>query len=190
MLKGLVFAQGSKRRVTLEQAIEISKAIKEWRSKSSPKQPEFVFPLSPEEKDKLDSKTWFNNWATKLRLYVANVKPLLVGVFANNPIEEVNDIANQVGLDIVQLSGKEGFLAANQINKPTIKAVHVGSQDVNEVLASLKPNTATCFLLDTADAAAMGSISLVSLFPLVELNKISSKQEAPGEHSIGMLRRE
>ncbi|OFI49596.1 hypothetical protein BG261_03165 [Floricoccus tropicus] len=50
----------------------------------------------------------------------SNVKK--VGVFVNEDIDFVNDIANQAGLDIVQLHGQEDMDYIRKIIKPVIKS--------------------------------------------------------------------
>lgn len=51
--------------------------------------------------------------------------PEKVGVFVNQPIDEVNTIAKQSGLDFVQLHGDESIEYCQLIDKPIIKAIHI-----------------------------------------------------------------
>ncbi len=51
--------------------------------------------------------------------------PEKVGVFVNQPIDEVNTIAKQSGLDFVQLHGDESIEYCQLIDKPVIKAIHI-----------------------------------------------------------------
>jgi len=152
-----VFANNSKRKVSVETAKAITDAIKAWRQAKAASAPKLAFPLDENSKSKLDSSTWYNNWAWKLQSYVEACRPLIIGVFADNPIDEVNSIAQQAGLDLIQLSGKEGFAATHTTCLPTIKAVHVGSQSSSELVHSFVPNTAISALLDTADPTALGT---------------------------------
>ncbi|MDE2900468.1 MAG: phosphoribosylanthranilate isomerase [Chloroflexota bacterium] len=52
-------------------------------------------------------------------------KPKLVGLFADQPLEHVNAVARQVGLDLVQLCGSEPLEYMRQVEPLVIKVVHV-----------------------------------------------------------------
>ncbi len=47
----------------------------------------------------------------------------LVGVFVNAPATKINAVAQQVGLDLVQLSGDESPTIIEEIQLPMLKAV-------------------------------------------------------------------
>ena len=51
--------------------------------------------------------------------------PRIVGLFADQLLDEVNAIVEYVGLDVVQLCGKEDVEYAGQISCDVIKVVHV-----------------------------------------------------------------
>lgn len=51
--------------------------------------------------------------------------PRIVGLFADQLLEEVNAIVEYVGLDLVQLCGKETVEYAGQVSCEVIKVVHV-----------------------------------------------------------------
>ncbi|WP_110514724.1 phosphoribosylanthranilate isomerase [Herpetosiphon llansteffanensis] len=53
----------------------------------------------------------------------------LVGVFANAPASEINEVAQAVGLDVVQLSGDEPIAISAQIQLPLLKAVRLTNQN-------------------------------------------------------------
>lgn len=51
--------------------------------------------------------------------------PQCVGVFVNQPLDDVNMIARQTGVDLVQLHGNESAEYCDLVEKPMIKAIHV-----------------------------------------------------------------
>jgi len=68
--------------------------------------------------------------------------PKLVGVFANQPIEEVNRILENCGFDMAQLSGYEPMEYILKVNRPVIKAIHVQkgqpAEELHEILTELE----------------------------------------------------
>ena len=63
----------------------------------------------------------------KLRGEASNVPPV-VGVFVDQPVEEVNETAETVGLDMVQLHGTEAPDYWEQIERPLIIARRISSE--------------------------------------------------------------
>ncbi len=63
-----------------------------------------------------------------------------VGLFADQPIEEVNDTVRRCGIDMVQLCGNESMDYCSQVEVPLIKVIHVpetmGPDDVPASLVS------------------------------------------------------
>ena len=62
-------------------------------------------------------------------------RPLLVGVFVNQPVEEVRRIAVACGLDYVQLHGDESPDYCRSLGLPFIKAFRVAAKDGEEDIA-------------------------------------------------------
>ena len=66
--------------------------------------------------------------------------PKLVGIFVDQPLDEVDRILQECDLDMAQLSGHEPLEYAKQVSRPVIKAVHVpAGKPAGEVIASLRP---------------------------------------------------
>jgi phosphoribosylanthranilate isomerase len=78
--------------------------------------------------------------------------PEKIGVFVNQPLDEVNSLAKQTGLDYVQLHGSETPEYCELIEKPIIKALHITLDTTKKSLAA-KVNdykdVADFFLFDT-----------------------------------------
>jgi phosphoribosylanthranilate isomerase len=90
------------------------------------------------------------------RAIVARLSPLVapVGVFVNQPSEDVNGIAAEVGLGLVQLHGDETIAYAQQIDRPVMKALAVRS-DMTLRDADMWPASVT-LLLDAANPVRRG----------------------------------
>ncbi len=57
--------------------------------------------------------------------------PECVGVFVNQPLDDVNMISRQTGIDLVQLHGNENPAYCRLVDKPVIKAIHVAERDTS-----------------------------------------------------------
>lgn len=78
--------------------------------------------------------------------------PQKVGVFVNQPIDSVNEIAKQTGMDLVQLHGNESPEYCSMIRLPIIKVFHVNDNtDPDSLKSELESysNLADYFLFDT-----------------------------------------
>lgn len=65
--------------------------------------------------------------AREVAAVVAGSSTKVVGLFVNTPIDEINRVAETVGLDIVQLSGDETPESATQVERPVISTVRADS---------------------------------------------------------------
>jgi phosphoribosylanthranilate isomerase len=77
-----------------------------------------------------------------------------VGIFVDAPAEEVEAVAAEVGLDLVQLHGNESVAYCRGFAARAIRAVRVGAAADLDVLAD---HPASLFLLDTPSAGFGGS---------------------------------
>lgn len=98
---GMVFAP-SRRQVTLGQAKRIASSL---RKEGEP---------APARTD-----------ANGIEAALSHRRPLVVGVFADQDADTVNAICDDVGLDLVQLSGSEPWEVCAHIHRPIFKCMKV-----------------------------------------------------------------
>lgn len=66
--------------------------------------------------------------------------PGKVGVFVNQPLDDVNSIAKQTGIDYLQLHGNESPDYCALVEKPVIKAFHIEKDtDPAELVSRIEP---------------------------------------------------
>ncbi|KAG1734651.1 phosphoribosyl anthranilate isomerase [Suillus lakei] len=114
---GLAFVPTSKRCVSVHIAREISLAVRN------------AFPLPDSDDDEAEDENsnlplpWFTSHthASYIPSHVRKTRPLLVGVFQNQPLRYIQRVVCDVGLDIVQLHGSEPIEWARSIGIPVIK---------------------------------------------------------------------
>lgn len=150
---GLVFAAGSPRAVSVEGAKAIIDAIRLRRclpaaakhdasAKRHKHGPRITSAAMEGTREEVEAK-----W----RAATAQ-GPLFVGVFANQPPAEVKKIAEEAGLDVIQLSGHEGWADLDFYKPfPLINAEHVkpAGSTVEEVLGKAGGANEALLMLDT-----------------------------------------
>lgn len=77
-----------------------------------------------------------------------------VGVFVNQPVEEVNTIADRVGLGAVQLHGDETAIVCEHCTRRVIKAVRLSADSTPDAAEAVWAGATV--LLDTFDPIRMG----------------------------------
>ena len=90
-------------------------------------------------------------------------RPLWVGVFANQPLEEVNHILNYCNLDVAQLSGQETPGYCENVIRPVLKVIHINDdaptetslRDADRLLTKYK-ETCDLLMLDTFKQGVLG----------------------------------
>lgn len=107
---GMVFAP-SRRQVTLGQAKRIASSLRK-------------------EGEPAPSGTDANDVETAL----SHRRPLVVGVFADQDADTVNAICDDVGLDLVQLSGSEPWEVCAHIHRPIFKCMKIRDGETAEEL--------------------------------------------------------
>jgi phosphoribosylanthranilate isomerase len=141
---GLVFAE-SRRRVDLEEAAEIVRALGQPVGRFELETPPSVF-----RTEAIDRRSWFEQGAAALERLLQRKRPLTVGVFADNDPEEINEIVDECGIDLIQLHGHESWGACLLANRQVIKAVPLG-QDTAAVIDQIETGSALAVMLDSAD---------------------------------------
>ena len=141
---GLVFAE-SKRKVTPQECYDIIEALNARRltprgSGTGPGSPPSSLLPPPSfdgpRRGEVSAGSWYPAWADAIELALMRYRPIIVGVFADQSVSDVNEIAETAGIDFVQLSGGEDDEFVARIEKPVIRTIHVQSGmtafDVND----------------------------------------------------------
>ncbi|KAK9383687.1 isomerase-domain-containing protein [Kockiozyma suomiensis] len=127
-LIGMICVPNVKRTVAPDQAKAISRAVREFREQ----RPEHS--ILPDD----DIDKWFIGHVENIRKRA----PLVVGVFRNQPLEEVLALQKEYELDIVQLHGSEPLEWAELIPVPVMKKFGPLDEDI------MKPGLHSLALLD------------------------------------------
>ena len=127
-LLGVIFAEKSKRKVSVEQARDIVDAVRKFGERSD----RMEIRMNDGNKD-----TPLSALVAKSRaLELAARRPLVVGVFQNQSFDFIKEMVDKCGLDLVQLHGSEGMEAANSSNfgVPALRVVDIelGSDGTEE----------------------------------------------------------
>ena len=149
---GLMFAPESRRRIDLEDASEIVRALGTPLAER-----EMVTPPAAFRSEDTDLRAWFEHGAEALDRLLERKRPLTVGVFAGNDPDEINEIVDECGIDLIQLSGGEPWGNCLLANRQVIKALHVrDDEEADTVLLRVEAGSAMAVLLDRADPARFG----------------------------------
>ncbi|KAL4249238.1 Multifunctional tryptophan biosynthesis protein [Abortiporus biennis] len=144
-LLGFMFVEKSKRFITIEQAQKISASIHSTRLSSG------SIVNTPIGEGENLNEPWFTAHAERLRSSSSSpsTRPLLVGVFQNQPLQFILDTIASVNLDLVQLHGSEPQEWSKHIPVPVIRVFHVeGSQGNNSLEGLTRPGFNQFILLD------------------------------------------
>ena len=148
---GIMFAE-SRRKVTPQECYDLCEAIRAFERRNPPPAA-FQGPVAGEVR----GLGWFGAWSEAISEAAMRWRPLIVGVFADQPVNEVNEIAEAAGLDLVQLSGGEDWEYARQVIRPVIAALHVTEGTTGDSLLDRAQEYRTAgLLLDTGIAGAHG----------------------------------
>jgi len=152
-LIGIIFAERSKRKVTVEQAKEVVDAVRKFGERESRAKFDFL------EETKTDAPVPALVRKAQVLQQIATPRhPLVVGVFQNQSSEFISQMVNEAGIDLVQLHGSEGMAAAAMEKcggVPALRVVDIpvstsGEKNdvIKEILEGLT-NDPTAILLDT-----------------------------------------
>jgi phosphoribosylanthranilate isomerase len=134
----------SRRRVSVEEAAVISASVGSPLRDLGQDEPP---PLHPGRFDSVES--WFSHGAEALERLLQRKRPLVVGVFEDQSINDVNEIAEEAGLDLVQLSGEEPWTDCLLATRQAIKAIRPRQgEPVEDLLGRLESGAALAFMLD------------------------------------------
>jgi len=142
---GIMFAE-SRRRTSAQEASQIVRAVGTPLRELEQDEPP---PLHPGRFETIDA--WFDHGAEALERLLARKRPLVVGVFEDQDPEEINEIADETGIDLVQLSGREPWSDCLLVNRPAIKVLRQqAGASAADMLAGVEPGAAIAFMLDSS----------------------------------------
>ena len=140
---GLMFVPTSKRCISLERAQAISLAIRGLPVSSTST-------ASHKSSDGTQNEPWFTFHARRLSQAVGTIgRPLLVGVFQDQPLSFILHCVAAAQLDLVQLHGSEPLEWGKRIPVPVIRVFHVDA-DGRGLQNITRPSLHHHVLLDTA----------------------------------------
>jgi phosphoribosylanthranilate isomerase len=141
---GIVFVVGVRRQVGAGEGKYIVEAAREASMTAGSPAPE---PVAPQHD--AGGEGWFQRWAREVERRLSVRRPLVVGVFANQPAEFINETVEECDLDLVQFSGSEPWELALSIVRPVLKSVKVRpGWTPADVLAALKAETAALPIIE------------------------------------------
>lgn len=153
---GMIFAP-SKRQVAEKDAIAIVDAARSRRPRPTGWQlPPRQIALTSDSAaggggdSSADASRWLQTWHGLLARAAATGGPLTVGVFVDASVEEMNSVAERVGLDLIQLHGSEGWEVATQLCRPAVRVLHMDpGVSAAEASGQLRGGLAVAALLDS-----------------------------------------
>lgn len=139
-LIGMILAPGTKRTVSLSQAAEIVNVVRSVRGGSDSIRQAAV--SAQESKAKVASAQGTNNHADGQEWFAYNSdliranahKPLIVGVFRNQPLEEIVHAAKTLKLDAIQMHGRTEHIEWSKFlpGVLVIRVFHIGVDNTDE----------------------------------------------------------
>ncbi|KAI8999406.1 indole-3-glycerol phosphate synthase-domain-containing protein [Gaertneriomyces semiglobifer] len=159
---GVIFATVSKRRVEVDTAISVVKAVHGGRN------PIRNAPSLPSPSSSVPSTSWFRTTTTLLHDTAAKHGPLVVGVFQDQPVEYVIDAVRRCGLDCVQLHGDENAEYVQQLVADETmrgvwiwKVVHIPTESTADDLTGLLPSLQPTYHIPLLDTTVTSSTTQI-----------------------------
>lgn len=147
----MVFARSS-RQVDAQEASAMVRALGRPLAEHEMLRPP---PAQPHVREELGP--WFRHGADVIRAYLDVKRPLTIGVFADQPIDEVNELAEEAGVDFVQLSGDETWEDCLLVARQVLQVVHVSPIDSpSDPMQFVQPGFAIALMLDAAHGPHRG----------------------------------
>ncbi|KAI9501865.1 anthranilate synthase / indole-3-glycerol phosphate synthase [Coemansia spiralis] len=143
---GMIFAP-SPRLIDINRAKEIAQAVR-----ASGKDGGFpsISPPALTIQAEANAPEYFQKCAALIAQAQSDLgRPLLAGVFQNQDIEHIVQVARDVPLDLVQLHGTEAAAMARQIPVPVIKVFHIDDTFSADTSDMVKQGCHSLILLDT-----------------------------------------
>ncbi|KDN39846.1 IGPS-domain-containing protein [Tilletiaria anomala UBC 951] len=100
---GFILAPNTKRTVTLAQAADIINVVRSVKGAHDSSKSD-VYGKIQTEQAMLSASPWFATAANRLKSHPH--RPLIVGVFRDQPLDEIKHVAETLRLDVVQLHGR------------------------------------------------------------------------------------
>ena len=149
---GLNFVPTSKRLVSVDVAKKISAAIRSRAFNTSVDEQED----DGREDEGTKNKPWFTTHARTLRTSLKTLnRPLLVGVFQDQPLETIIRLTAIAQLDLVQFHGEEPAEWAKFIPVPVIKVFHVGAEGSGGLEGVGRPGLNQFVMVDSVGAGKL-----------------------------------
>ncbi|KAH7102164.1 indole-3-glycerol phosphate synthase-domain-containing protein [Auriculariales sp. MPI-PUGE-AT-0066] len=172
---GVVLAPASKRRVSIAEAAAVSAALR--AAYPARADPDFAADGTVEG----EQKEWFEGQARTLEARLSIRAPLLVGVFQDQPLADVVHAVDAIGLDLVQLHGREPLHWSRFIPVPVIRAFHLPAMPLPAANANEQNGAAQ-------EGGAPTEVSPVEQQPAAEpVPPIPKDLTRPGLHNFVLL---
>jgi anthranilate synthase / indole-3-glycerol phosphate synthase / phosphoribosylanthranilate isomerase len=154
---GMIFVEGARRCVSVDDAAFIVAAVRDSLPKASNP---FSEPSPP--RSQVGGESWFERWADEISRRIAIRRPLVVGVFANQSVDYINEVVESCDLDLVQFSGEERSELALGVIRPVLKSVKVSDgSSAKSVLSDISSETIALPLLEPQVAGAHGGTGTI-----------------------------